>query len=215
MGNKKFIWTITSVVGLLCLFYLAFTFLSRSVQNKAALYATNEKGEVDLKQQQAYLDSAWEKPVFNFLGMEFTYQEIKEKELKLGFDLQGGMQAVLEVSPSDLLIALSGNNQTPAFRDALRNSEVVSKSQEKEFLGAFSESYQECHKDCKLAELFATSSNFFGGEVLRGFSFSLLVGEIFGIYSSIFIAAPIVLDFYSGTVRKPLGNAHDKKLATA
>jgi SecD/SecF fusion protein len=35
----------------------------------------------------------------------------------------------------------------------------------------------------------------FGGEVLRGFSFALLIGILIGTYSSIFIAAPIVLDF--------------------
>ena len=34
----------------------------------------------------------------------------------------------------------------------------------------------------------------FGGEVLRGFSFALLVGITYGTYSSIFIATPIVLD---------------------
>jgi SecD/SecF fusion protein len=36
---------------------------------------------------------------------------------------------------------------------------------------------------------------FFGGEVLRGFSFALFVGVVAGTYSSIFMAAPIVLDF--------------------
>jgi SecD/SecF fusion protein len=35
----------------------------------------------------------------------------------------------------------------------------------------------------------------FGGEVLRGFSFSLLVGVVVGTYSSIFIASPLVIDF--------------------
>jgi SecD/SecF fusion protein len=34
----------------------------------------------------------------------------------------------------------------------------------------------------------------FGGEVLRGFAFALLVGIGIGTYSSIFIAAPIILD---------------------
>ena len=34
----------------------------------------------------------------------------------------------------------------------------------------------------------------FGGEVLRGFSFALLVGILFGTYSSIFIATPLVID---------------------
>ncbi len=35
----------------------------------------------------------------------------------------------------------------------------------------------------------------FGGEVIRGFSFALLIGIVVGTYSSICIATPIVLDF--------------------
>ncbi|QSE97524.1 protein translocase subunit SecDF [Fulvivirga lutea] len=34
----------------------------------------------------------------------------------------------------------------------------------------------------------------FGGEVLRGFSFALLVGILVGTYSSVFVASPIVVD---------------------
>jgi SecD/SecF fusion protein len=35
----------------------------------------------------------------------------------------------------------------------------------------------------------------FGGEVIRGFTFALLVGIIFGTYSSLAIATPLVVDF--------------------
>jgi SecD/SecF fusion protein len=35
----------------------------------------------------------------------------------------------------------------------------------------------------------------FGGEVIRGFSFALLIGVIVGTYSSLFIASPIMYDF--------------------
>jgi SecD/SecF fusion protein len=35
----------------------------------------------------------------------------------------------------------------------------------------------------------------FGGEVIRGFSFALLVGVCFGTYSSICIATPVIIDF--------------------
>ncbi|WP_038031004.1 protein translocase subunit SecDF [Thermonema rossianum] len=35
----------------------------------------------------------------------------------------------------------------------------------------------------------------FGGEVLRGFAFALVMGVVFGTYSSVFIATPIVYDF--------------------
>ena len=34
----------------------------------------------------------------------------------------------------------------------------------------------------------------FSGEVLRGFFFALLVGILFGTYSSLFIATPLVID---------------------
>jgi SecD/SecF fusion protein len=42
----------------------------------------------------------------------------------------------------------------------------------------------------------------FGGEVLRGFSFALLVGFVVGTYSSIFIAAPLVIDFENMSSKK-------------
>ena len=32
----------------------------------------------------------------------------------------------------------------------------------------------------------------FGGEILKGFSFAMIVGVIIGTYSSIFVAAPIL-----------------------
>jgi len=38
---------------------------------------------------------------------------------------------------------------------------------------------------------------FFGGEVLRSFSFALLVGIVFGSYSSICIATPLILDLFN------------------
>ncbi|MFY0627974.1 MAG: protein translocase subunit SecDF [Reichenbachiella sp.] len=36
----------------------------------------------------------------------------------------------------------------------------------------------------------------FGGAVLKGFSFALIIGIMIGTYSSLFIATPIVIDFY-------------------
>ena len=44
----------------------------------------------------------------------------------------------------------------------------------------------------------------FGGEVTRGFAFAMLVGVITGTYSSIFVAAPILVDFAKN---RPLGEA--------
>ncbi|PZX65810.1 protein translocase subunit SecDF [Hydrotalea sandarakina] len=48
----------------------------------------------------------------------------------------------------------------------------------------------------------------FGGEVTRGFSFAMLIGVITGTYSSIFVAAPILVDMAKD---KPLGDSSEKK----
>ena len=47
----------------------------------------------------------------------------------------------------------------------------------------------------------------FGGEVTRGFSFAMLIGVVTGTYSSIFVAAPILMEFAKD---KPLGMARLK-----
>lgn len=51
-----------------------------------------------------------------------------------------------------------------------------------------------------------------GGEVTKGFAFAMLIGVITGTYSSIFVAAPILVDFAKN---KPLGEAdlvhHEQK----
>jgi SecD/SecF fusion protein len=53
----------------------------------------------------------------------------------------------------------------------------------------------------------------FGGEVTRGFAFAMLIGVVTGTYSSVFVAAPILMDFAKN---KPLGQPEkDKTLARA
>ncbi|MEO7445008.1 MAG: protein translocase subunit SecDF [Ferruginibacter sp.] len=47
----------------------------------------------------------------------------------------------------------------------------------------------------------------FGGEVTRGFAFAMLIGVITGTYSSIFVGAPVLVDFAKD---KPLGAADTK-----
>ena len=43
-----------------------------------------------------------------------------------------------------------------------------------------------------------------GGEVTKGFAFAMLIGVITGTYSSIFVAAPILIDMAR---KRPLGAA--------
>ena len=48
----------------------------------------------------------------------------------------------------------------------------------------------------------------FGGEVTRGFAFAMLIGVVTGTYSSIFVGAPILVDFAKD---KPLGAAKEER----
>jgi preprotein translocase subunit SecF len=52
------------------------------------------------------------------------------------------------------------------------------------------------------ALLVLASLYFLGGEVIKPFAFALLVGFVSGVYSTIFIASPVILLWESRTVRK-------------
>ncbi|WP_308239903.1 protein translocase subunit SecF [Hymenobacter sp. J193] len=49
---------------------------------------------------------------------------------------------------------------------------------------------------------------FFGGETLRSFSFAMMIGMVFGTYSSLFIATPIILDTYGRKEARERGVDH-------
>lgn len=160
MRNKGFITVLTIVVTLLCLYYLSFTFVSRDVQKDATEYATNISGDYDPLKKQAYLDSVWNKPVYNFLGIkEFTYKEIKNNEISLGLDLQGGMHVTLEVYPIDIIRGLSNNNQDSSFVKAINKAIVRSKNSQRSFPSLFFEAYREDNPGKRLAPLFANASS--------------------------------------------------------
>jgi SecD/SecF fusion protein len=115
MRNKGVVVFLGVVITFLCLYYLSFTFVSSRVDQDAIDYATDQSGSLNLSKKQNYLDSIWNQPVYNLFGAEYTFKEVKENELSLGLDLQGGMHVVLEISPVDIIKGLSGNSQDPAF----------------------------------------------------------------------------------------------------
>ncbi|MGV3538219.1 MAG: protein translocase subunit SecDF [Rufibacter sp.] len=158
MRNKGFILFLTIIVSVLCLYYLSLSLVSRNVEEKATAYATDAKGNVDAYKKQSYLDSVWRAPVFNFLGAEYTYQEIKESELGLGLDLKGGMHVTLEVSPVEIIRAMAINKKDVAFDQALKNAQKLQATSQENFVDLFYRSYRELQPNAKLASLFASST---------------------------------------------------------
>lgn len=159
MKNKGVIVVMTVIVTLLCLYYLSFTLVSRNINDDATQYATTG-GVVDLNKKQQYLDSIWTRPVYNFFGLkEYTYKEIKDTELSLGLDLQGGMHVTLEVSPVDIIKNLSGNSEDPAFLTAIEEARERQKESTAPFTELFYESFVEMNPEQRLAPIFATAAN--------------------------------------------------------
>jgi SecD/SecF fusion protein len=159
MRNQGVIVFLTVVVTALCLYYLSFTFVSNNIQQKAVEYATDESGNVEFAKKQAYLDSIYREPVYNFLGAKFTYKEIKETELGLGLDLQGGMHVTLEVSPVEIVRGLSGNSKDAAFNAALEDAAQASKTSNEKYVDLFYIAWQNNAPGQKLSGIFATAAN--------------------------------------------------------
>ncbi|MBS9524363.1 protein translocase subunit SecDF [Litoribacter alkaliphilus] len=159
MRNKGVIVFLTVIITALCLYYLSFTFISNRVQRDAEAYATDNVGNVDFSKKQSYLDSVWRLPVYRFLGAEFTYKEVKETELGLGLDLQGGMHVTLEVSPVEIVRGLSGNSKDATFNQAVETAQERAKTSNEKFVDIFYDAWKEKAGDRKLNSVFATAAN--------------------------------------------------------
>jgi SecD/SecF fusion protein len=55
----------------------------------------------------------------------------------------------------------------------------------------------------------------FGGEVTRGFAFAMLIGVLTGTYSSIFVAAPVLVDLGKKKIFGKVQPGAETKPATA
>jgi SecD/SecF fusion protein len=143
----------------LCLYYLSFTLVSNGVQKKAEAFATDTSGNIDFAKKRAYLDSVWREPVYSFLGGDFTYQEIKETELGLGLDLQGGMHVTLEVSPVEIVKGLAGNPKDEAFNKSVTEAREEAKTSNTRYVDLFYSAWKKNNPGKSLSSIFATAAN--------------------------------------------------------
>ncbi|MHA7877994.1 MAG: protein translocase subunit SecDF [Bacteroidota bacterium] len=160
MKHKRLVIFLTVIVSLLCLYYLSFTYIAVKVQKRATLHATDKDGHIDFEKKQAYLNATWKQPVYRLLGLQYTYEEVKERELGQGLDLQGGMHVTLEVSPIALIKRLAGDSQDSAFLAALTQAQQQQQLQpQTPFTTLFYQAYQKQNTTSKLSEIFATAAN--------------------------------------------------------
>lgn len=183
MQNKGAIKLFAVLLGLACLFYLSFTWVTRNIETDAAAYGdtyaqsaavqqaaskvngddTKKRAFIDSVKNVAtekYLDSLKKKVVYDIFITKYTYEECKQKEINLGLDLRGGMNVTLEVSVADIIKGLTNNNPDLAFNKAI--SETIKNlgvKNNKDFVDLFADMYKEAAPNGRLAPLFQTIEN--------------------------------------------------------
>ncbi len=153
MQNKGSIKFLAIMLALACAFQLSFTFVARSVQDKAA-----EISGGDIQKEAEYLDSMKSEVVYNLGFLKYTYAETLEKEINLGLDLRGGMNVTLEIDVRDVVKALAGENgdKDPFFAQALANAKAAQSNSTADFITLFQTEYAKLNPTGQLSTIFAT-----------------------------------------------------------
>jgi SecD/SecF fusion protein len=114
MQNRGLVKFFAILFALVSIYQLSFTFVASSVESKAKAFANgNEKKEI------TYLDSIGKEKVFLDF---FTYNEVKDKKINKGLDLEGGINVILQISVKDILKGLSNNSKNPVFNKSLADA---------------------------------------------------------------------------------------------
>ena len=173
MQSKGAIRLVAILLAIACLWQLSFTAVTKIHEKKAVKYAENVAAafqnspafnKVAVADQAYVLDSIradrnrWytdsisnEKVYFGY-----TFKDVKAKEINLGLDLKGGMNVMLQVQLSDLVKALSENNQTPEFLKAIDLAKERSVNSQSDFITNFGEAWKEVSGGARLAQIFGT-----------------------------------------------------------
>lgn len=185
MRAKGLIITFITALIVVCIYQLLFTFATYKTENKADEYArkkilggadkevvvpsnlnpTAQAAFIDSvskllrNTKNVYLDSIQNETALNLGFAKFTFNEVKERQISLGLDLQGGMSVVLQVSTEELVKAMSNNSQDPTFLKAIENAKKRLTTSEENFVTLFGEEFQKLDSGAKLAAIFATPEN--------------------------------------------------------
>lgn len=156
MQNKGLIKLFAILFGLVSLYQLSFTFLANKVEDDAVEYS-NERGansdaRAKAKFERTYLDSVASKEIIDLGIAQYTYNDVKDKEMNLGLDLKGGINAILQVSVKEVLKSLSNDSKNVAFNTALENADERQKESNLNYLDLFFEEFQKVAGDTKLSD---------------------------------------------------------------
>jgi SecD/SecF fusion protein len=113
MQNKGLIKFFAIIFALVCIYQLSFTFVSNGIEKDAKAHAAG-----DSDKEVAYLESMKDSVVY--LG--YTYDEVRNKQINKGLDLEGGINVMLEISVKDIVKGLANNSKNPVLNKALEQA---------------------------------------------------------------------------------------------
>lgn len=166
MQGKGLIITIAIVLGLICLNELLPTWYVARIEEKIAAAKGNEKEIKKLKEDT--LDLGYTK---------LYYSKAKEKEMKLGLDLKGGINVLLEINQRDLLNDLTAYTKNPLVIEALNNTDKAQKNSSKAYIDLFFEQFDQINK-AKNAHLKLADPEIFGNKNLPAVKYNTTDEEV-------------------------------------
>jgi SecD/SecF fusion protein len=167
MRNRSILWTFVILLAVAVLYSLSFGWVASQYEKNIHQLAVDSIANTKLQGEAADIaiydlerkmlrDSSEAKayPLF-----DHTYNYLKQHELSLGLDLKGGMSVTLEVSIPDLVIALSDYNETPAFKNAIKEAIAAQRNSTEDFISLFDKAWKNQNSNIELWTLFSNYEN--------------------------------------------------------
>ena len=136
MQNRGLIKFFAILFAIVSIYQLTFTFVANKVKGEAKAFA-NGNQEKEIK----YLDSIGKQKVFNLGFTDFTYNEVADKQINKGLDLEGGINVTLQISVKDVLKGLANNSANPVFNKALADAKKNQQGNQS-YLDAFYDAFE-------------------------------------------------------------------------
>lgn len=153
MQGKGLITIVAIVLGLICLNELLPTWYASKIESQIEAAKGNEKEIKRIKED-----------TLNLGYTKLYYSKAKDKEMKLGLDLKGGINVLLEINQRDLVNDLTNYSTNPILIEALNKTDEAQKNSTKSYIDNFFEQFDAINKakgtNLKLAdpELFGNTT---------------------------------------------------------
>lgn len=137
MNNRGLIKFFAILFALVCLYQLSFTYVTNKVKNDAVAFSAGDR-----EKELAYYDSIKNVEVYPVFG--YTFEEVEQRQISRGLDLEGGINVTLQISVKDIIKRLANDSQNPVFVQALTNADKNRRAQET-YLDAFFRTFEEAN----------------------------------------------------------------------